>query len=166
VDFPSGHFWGHLEFEVLDALVYQRGDVAQLRSHYRGWAGCDRWAQIAEREIWMQEGWPWLGYAKTAWVVVKDPGRWFHRLLRWGLRWIPTIRAQVLLKKLEQKLTWAQVRIRYSSPDGVRNGIYEARVEVSHTVMSQMKSGKQQPNYPVKQYRVTNLRKLENGTEH
>jgi len=86
--------------------------------------------------------------------------------LRWGLRWIPTIRAQVLLKKLEQKLTWAQVRIRYSSPDGVRSSTYEARVEVSHIVMSQMKSGREQPTYPVKQYRVTNLRKLEDSTDN
>jgi len=166
VDFPSGHFWGHLESDVLDALVYQRGDVTRLRPYYRGWAGCDRWAQIAERDIWMQEGWPWLGYTKTAWVVAKDSGRWFHRWLRWGLRWIPTIRAQVLLKKLEQKLTWAQVRIRYSSPDGVRSSTYEARVEVSHIVMSQMKSGREQPTYPVKQYRVTNLRKLEDSTDN
>jgi hypothetical protein len=163
VDFPSGRFWGHLDSAVLDALVYQQGDVAQLRAYYRGWAGCDRWAQIAEREFWMQEGWPWLGYAKTAWVVAKDSGWWFHRLLRWVLGWMPTIWAQVLLKKLEQKLTWARVKIRYSSPDGGRSGTYEARVEVSHTVMSQKKSGQQQPTYPVKQYRVTNVRKVEDG---
>ncbi len=162
IDFPSGRFWGHLKPDVLHELVCQQGEVTRLRLFYRGWAGCDRWAQVAEREIWMQEGWPWLGYAKEACVVAKDPGRWFHRLLRWSLRRIPTIRAQVLLKKLEQKLTWAQVRIQYSHPDG-GGGTYEARVEVSHRVMSQMKSGKEQSTFPVSQYRVTNLRKLENS---
>ena len=69
-----------------------------------------------------QEGWPWLGYTKTAWVVAKDSGRWFHRWLRWGLRWIPTIPGAGTVEEAGGKsLTWAQVRIRYSSPDGVRS---------------------------------------------
>lgn len=160
IDFPAGRFWGHLEPDVLDQLIYQRGDEHQLKPFYRGWGGCDRWGQIAERAIWMQEGWPWLAYPKAVQVVTKDPGRLSHRLLRGVLRWIPAIRAQVLLKKLEQKLSWAQVRIQFNSPDSSAMGTYEVRVEVSHTVMSQMRSGKGQLRDPVKQYRVISVEKL------
>ncbi|MEB3358917.1 MAG: sucrase ferredoxin [Synechococcales bacterium] len=160
IDFPTGHFWGHLDEDGIDPLIRRQGEVTSLRPFYRGWAGCDRWAQIAEREIWMQEGWPWLRYQKSAQMIAKDPGKFSHRLLRWVLRWVPTIRAQVLLKKLEQKLNWAQVRIQYRHPDSGEMGTYEVRVEVSHTVMSQMKSGQAQASYPVKQYRVVKLQKL------
>ncbi|MEO0405789.1 MAG: sucrase ferredoxin [Cyanobacteria bacterium P01_A01_bin.135] len=156
-DFPSGRFWGYLEPEVLDALIHQRGEVAQLRPFYRGWGGCAPWAQVLERELWMREGWRWSEYRKSARVVAKDPGKLTHRLLRWILPWIPTIRAQVLLKKLEQKLTWARVEMQYSHPDKGHLGTDAARVEVSHQVLSQLKSGEDQPMYPVKQYRVTDL---------
>ena len=51
--------------------------------------------QIAERDIWMQEGWPWLGllYPKTALGCGERFGSVGSTVgLRWGLRWIPTIR--------------------------------------------------------------------------
>ena len=65
IDLPTGQYWGHLAPEMLDLLVHQQGDVAGLRSHYRGWAGVSKFEQIAEREIWMETGWDWLTYQKS-----------------------------------------------------------------------------------------------------
>ncbi|MEM9162929.1 MAG: sucrase ferredoxin, partial [Cyanobacteria bacterium P01_F01_bin.4] len=158
IDFPIGQFWGHLQPDILETLVYRQGDVTQLRPFYRGWSGVSRWAQIAEREIWMQQGWKWLTIPKVARVVRRDPGRLRHRLLRWVLRWIPTIRAQVLLKKLERKLNWAEVEIIWADRDDNSNtGSYHARVEISHTVMSQLRSGESEALCPVKQYRIIEI---------
>ncbi|HHP7246312.1 MAG TPA: sucrase ferredoxin, partial [Elainellaceae cyanobacterium] len=39
IDLPHGHYWGHVEPEILDALIDRRGSVADLRRFYRGWAG-------------------------------------------------------------------------------------------------------------------------------
>lgn len=39
VDLPGCRYWGHLESDKLEALVWRRGEVAQLRQCYRGWAG-------------------------------------------------------------------------------------------------------------------------------
>ncbi|MEL6138262.1 MAG: sucrase ferredoxin [Cyanobacteria bacterium J06626_23] len=155
IDFPTGQFWGHLEPEILDTLVHRRGDVTQLRPFYRGWSGLSRWVQIAEREVWMQQGWRWLSFPKTARILRRDPGKLHHRLLRWVVSWIPTIRAQILLKKLEQKLTWAEVEICWQ--DGDQPQHYRARVETNHTVTTQLKSGEKVQPSLVPQYRVKSL---------
>ncbi len=42
---------------MLDLLVHRNGPVADLHPFYRGWCGLKQFEQIAEREIWMQEGW-------------------------------------------------------------------------------------------------------------
>ncbi|MEM0979728.1 MAG: sucrase ferredoxin, partial [Cyanobacteria bacterium P01_H01_bin.58] len=141
IDFPVGQFWGHLDAGILATLVYRHGDVARLRPFYRGWSGLSRWGQIAEREVWMQTGWPWLAMPKTERIVAKDSGQWLHLILRWLLRWIPTIRAQVLLKKLDQKLNWAEVEIRVGEGKGQITALHRAKVEVSHRVMTQLRSG-------------------------
>jgi hypothetical protein len=155
IDFPIGQFWGHLEPEILDALVYRKGDVQQLQRFYRGWSGFSKWAQIAERSLWMQQGWSWLTTAKSARIVRQDPGQLSHRLLRLLLTWIPTVRAQVLLKKLTAKLIWAEVEICWeASPDNPA-GCALVRVETSHRVNSQLRSGEGEPLTPVNQYRVS-----------
>lgn len=154
MDFPIGQFWGHLEPDILDVLVYRIGDVTQLRQFYRGWSGLSRWAQIVEREVWMQVGWEWLEIPKTERILAKDRGKLLHWLLRWLLRWVPIIRAQVLLKKLDQKLNWAEVEIRAGDAKEGMSAICRGRVEVSHTVMTQLRSGKAKDLHPVKQYQV------------
>ncbi|MDB9527039.1 sucrase ferredoxin [Oscillatoria sp. CS-180] len=155
IDFPQGHFWGHLNAEILDALVYRRGDVTRLRSHYRGWGGLSRWGQVAERELWMQVGWSWLQCAKGERLIAQDGGKFTHRILRWLLRWVPTIRAQVLLKKLDQKRTWATVEIQAHSDRSSEMTAYEVQVEVSHTVMTQLRSGETAKLHPAQQYQAT-----------
>ncbi|MEO0770777.1 MAG: sucrase ferredoxin [Cyanobacteria bacterium J06649_4] len=155
IDFPSGHFWGHLQPEVLDTLVHRTGDVAELGPFYRGWSGLEAWAQIAERSLWMQHGWQWLNLRKSARIVRQDSGRLSHRLLRWILPWIPSIRAQVLLKKLNKKLAWAEVEVCWEVEGTTKCD--RLRIERSHTVTSQMKSGTEAALVPVQQYRTKSI---------
>ncbi|MBE9064275.1 sucrase ferredoxin [cf. Phormidesmis sp. LEGE 11477] len=165
IDFPTGQLWGHLEPEILDTLIYRKGKVSELEPFYRGWSGMSSWAQIAERSLWMQQGWDWLAQPRSARIIRRDPGKLSHRLLRWVLPWIPMIRAQVLAKKLEKKLRWAEVEICWKAPEiGAEQNIgqqpterYRARVEVSHQVMSQMKSGTSESLIPVAQYKVSEI---------
>ena len=157
IDFPTGQFWGHLEPDILDALVYRKGEVGALAKYYRGWSGFESWAQIAERSLWIQQGWDWLDTPRKARIVRQDPGQLIHRLLRWVLRWIPTIRAQILLKKLAKKTTWAEVEIRWDKGDEHFSERYRVRVEKQGTVISQMKSGEIADLVPVPQYQVSEL---------
>ncbi|MGB3297276.1 MAG: sucrase ferredoxin [Phormidesmis sp.] len=157
IDFPLGQFWGHLEPEVLDTLIHRQGELSDLQPFYRGWSGFSKWAQIAERSLWMQQGWDWLATPKSTRIIRQDPGKLSHRLLRWILPWIPTIRAQMLLKQLLAKLTWAEVEICWEASNGKPSGRYRARVEASHTVISQKKSGTSSPLAPAVQYQVSEL---------
>jgi hypothetical protein len=133
VELPSGRFWGHLEPEVLELLVHHNGSVTGLRPFYRGWAGLTRFEQIAEREIWMREGWDWLDYYKAGQILAKDEAN------------------------EEWDADWALVRVDFISPDGNVSGAYEARVEVSGSVMTMWNSGNEQSLEEVKQYRVSSL---------
>ncbi len=72
VDLPEGRYWGHLEPEILDLLLLRNSSVSGLRQFYRGWAGLGSLEQIAEREIWMREGWDWLKYPKRGRVLAAE----------------------------------------------------------------------------------------------
>lgn len=157
IDFPTGQFWGHLEAnnpELLDSLIHRQGDLTQLARFYRGCSRFSKWTQIAERSLWMQQGWDGVNAPKSTRIIRQDPGALGHRLLRWILPWVPTIRARILLKKLTEKLTWADVEICWEAYNGKPSGRYIARVEKSHTVISQLKSGIEADLVPVAQYQV------------
>ncbi|MBP5972956.1 sucrase ferredoxin [Brasilonema sp. CT11] len=132
IDLPNGHYWGHLQPEILELLVWHNGSVTGLYPFYRGWAGLSKFEQIVEREIWMQEGWDWLNYHKAGQVIAID----------------------------EVDEEWAEVRINFSAEDGSIKGTYEARVEASGSVMTAWNSGNQLPLEEVKQYCVTSLVKV------
>ncbi|MBW4592763.1 MAG: sucrase ferredoxin [Brasilonema angustatum HA4187-MV1] len=132
IDLPYGQYWGHLQPEILELLVWRNGSVTGLYPFYRGWAGLSKFEQIVEREIWMQEGWDWLNYHKAGQVIAID----------------------------EADEEWAEVRINFSAEDGSIKGAYEARVEVNGSVMTAWNSGDKQPLEEVKQYRVSRLVKV------
>lgn len=134
IDLPEGRYWGHLEPEILDLLVYRNGSVADLRSFYRGWCGLKQFEQIAEREIWIQEGWNWLNYLKRGETIAIAP-----------------------TADENEEPDWAEVQIEYASPDGRTTGAYVARVEACGTVMAQWRSGDDQSLEETKQYRVSRL---------
>ncbi|MEO0808096.1 MAG: sucrase ferredoxin [Cyanobacteria bacterium J06643_4] len=166
IDFPTGHFWGHLTPEKLDALIYRQGDLAKLLPCYRGWAALDRWGQIAERSLWMRFGWAWLTVSKSAHIIRQDRGRWRDWLIRLVLGKFPSIRAQLIVQKLLQRLSWAEVTVRWeetrweATPE-IASGQSHIRVEVSHEVLTQTKSGREQPLTKVRQYKTVELPQLE-----
>jgi hypothetical protein len=136
IDLPEGRYWGHLEPQILDCLVHRQGSVTELRPFYRGWAGLNRFEQIAEREIWMREGWDWLNYLKAGQILAIDQT---HE---------------------EYDADWAEVRLDFAAADGHCSGAYEAKVEVCGQVMTQWDSGDDQPLHSVKQYRVSHLARV------
>ena len=131
VDFPTGQVWGHLEPDILPALVNRDRPVAELRPFYRGWSGLAKFEQIVEREIWMQRGWEWLSYHKSAQILAQDSD------------------------PETKEPDWADVRLRFVAPDTGETGAYEARVEADGSVVTARNSGEAPTS--VKQYRVSRL---------
>ena len=160
IDFPSGRFWGHLQPEVLDTLIYQRGSLDALKPYYRGWSGLGQFEQIAEREIWMKEGWEWQNYPKYGYIVAKDKGNIAKIILKQILKLIPIPKIKFLLQKLEKDVNWVEVFIEYLSPDNTTKQGYKVRIELKGKVMTAGKSAKQMQLKPVKQYHVVNLNKI------
>lgn len=145
VDLPEGRYWGHLEPEILDLLVWRNASVSGLRQFYRGWAGLNSFEQIAEREIWMQEGWDWLKYRKAGQVLAFDEERLKH----------------LEPESAKEEATWALVRLEFvASDDSNLRGVYEARVEVRSQVMSALCSGDDMELTAVKQYDISCLVKV------
>ncbi|EAZ90639.1 sucrase ferredoxin [Crocosphaera chwakensis] len=129
IDFPIGQVWGHLEAEILDNLIYRRGNIEELRPFYRGWTGLSQYGQIVERELWMKWSWPWLDYKKSEQILKQYP--------------------QDNLDDIE----WIELSLEAIRPDNKVKYIYHAKVEVSGEVETVTSSGKE----PIltKQYHVS-----------
>ncbi|MEL6381310.1 MAG: sucrase ferredoxin [Cyanobacteria bacterium J06626_18] len=158
IDLPTGQFWGHLEMDVLPQLIHRNGDCHQMRRFYRGWTGMNRFEQIAEREAWMQQGWDWFTYPRTARTTGKGltgQKRWLYPMLRL----VPLKRLQVWLERWTRNASWADVDVIYDSPQG--EGRYQARIEENGEVMSAFKSAAKPTDQviskSVKQYRVSHV---------
>jgi hypothetical protein len=130
IDLPTGQVWGHLEPEILPTLIQRTGDVKILRSFYRGWVGLTKFAQIVEREIWMQQGWDWLHNLKSGQVIAQDTNH-------------------------PENPDWVEVRLEYTSPDQNIAGAYVARVSVCGSVLTAFNSGETPRS--VQQYQVSYL---------
>ena len=158
IDLPTGQVWGHLKPEILPQLVEHRGDPHQMRRFLRGWAGCSQFEQIAEREVWMKEGWAWFTYPRTTRMTRKGLvglKRWLYPVLRW----VPHTLLQLGLVHWTSDASWVEVEISYSSSEG--NGVYHITIEENGEVMSARKSAAEKDQkismMPVKQYRVSRL---------
>ncbi|MEM0981450.1 MAG: sucrase ferredoxin [Cyanobacteria bacterium P01_H01_bin.58] len=161
IDLPEGRYWGHLEPEMLDLLVYRNGAVTGLRSHYRGWAGLSKFEQVAEREIWMQEGWNWLTQHKSGKTLRKGLTG-IKRYLYPLLKHIPLKRVQFFLEQWTKEATWAEVQIQVTESEQNTPTVYTARVEVSGQIMTAGYSPKKGENIELRsvpQYRVSRLAK-------
>lgn len=118
LDLPSEHYWAYLTPEVLEPLATRTGDVARLRAHYRGWAGVGHFAQVAECEAFMLEGWRWTSYLKQGEVLsVSSPLAEDEH---------PAFAAN--------PPEWVEVRLHFRSPDARTEGHYDATVAYSGTV--------------------------------
>lgn len=128
IDMPAGHYWAYIGEAQAAQLIQRQGDVADLRGHYRGWAGLpDGFAQAAERELWQREGWAWFDYAKQGEVIAQDDD--------------------------EEKPTWAEVHIAYTTPTGEVHDVTQ-RVEVAQWIEAFGTTGHAE-TYPYAQYAVT-----------
>lgn len=119
IDLPAGHYWAFLTPETLDPLVLRSGDPAALRGHYRGWCGAETlFEQVAERECWLREGWPWLGYRRATTLLDAEGGL-----------------AGAAERAEDEAVAprWAMVRVAYTTPAG-REGAYLVRVELRGSV--------------------------------
>lgn len=140
LDMPEFRYWGYIEREEAELLATRRGDIARLRHCYRGWAGFEsNLLQVAERELMMRYGWPWLDFKIEGRVLAQDeaaaPGD--H----------------------DAQPAWAEVQINYTAPDGSEHGSYTARVELNGHVESIYSTNHPETyNYP--QYIVTQLERL------
>lgn len=113
IDLPEGRYWGRLEPEALENLVLRNGSVSGLGRFYRGWAGLSgKLERIAEREIFVREGWEWIHYSKSGETL-----------------------------EVADNEERAEVRIEYVTPGGDA-GAYEATVEANGTVMTLCDSGR------------------------
>ena len=132
LELPAGIFWGNLYDNRAEPVVARRGDVAQLRLHYRGWSGAARgFAQAAEREMLLCEGWHWLEMARTVQVTAQDPA---------------------------ERPRWAEVHIACGTRDG-NQCRYTAHVEVSHYIKTIANTGQTMP-HAFAQYVVTQLARI------
>ncbi len=111
-----------------------------LRNHYRGWAGLENpLLQVAERELFVRYGWPWVEYLKQGQVLAQDVG--------------------ATPDDHDATPTWAEVQIDYATPDGAERGAYVARVELAGHIES-IYSSSQTSTYAYPQYVVTRLERV------
>jgi len=74
-DLPEGRNWVRLGVGDLDALTERTGPPP-VEGHYRGWTGLDTlFEQMAERELFMREGWAWTEKSVAGRVLSFDEGR-------------------------------------------------------------------------------------------
>ena len=105
IDFPEGRYYGHLEIASLETLIKRIEPVSSIIRCYRGWGCLSSLEQVAEREIFVQEGWDWIDYQKS-----------------------------VAILELNQSQGWAKVRIDFAATEGSTSGAYEMTVEKFGTV--------------------------------
>jgi hypothetical protein len=133
VELPTGIFWGNLSDDIALQVVERGGDVAQMRRHYCGWSGAARgFAQAAEREVFLREGWSWLDRPRTVEVIAQDP---------------------------RESPQWAEVRITFDE-GADKPCVYTARVEVSHYIETMSSTEDAHPR-PYAQYSVTQLERVQ-----
>ncbi|ERN41881.1 uncharacterized protein conserved in bacteria containing thioredoxin-like domain protein [Rubidibacter lacunae KORDI 51-2] len=159
IDLPDGRYWGHLEPEILDILIYRQGNLSKLRSHYRGWSGLYKHEQIAERSLWEKEGWDWLSRdisGRTRSKGLRGIKRYLYPLLKS----IPLKRSRAFAELWTQDAEWAEVQIQCSHPERETQTVYDVRIEAFGQVTTAARSSKAGKNIElvtVPQYRVTHL---------
>lgn len=143
IEMPGCLWWGHLEPEHLAALVHRTDPVSALRGCYRGWGAVSFFGQIAEREIFMREGWEWAKLLKKE-TVLEVYGST-------TLEEAPRFAANPVLG--------AKVRIDFQQADGPGAGAYEATLELKGQLMTMHASGAKELRR-VNEYRVSRLERV------
>lgn len=136
LDMPEFRYWAYIEHEKVEMLALHGGDTAELRECYRGWAGLESpLLQVAERELFVRHGWPWLDYLKEGQVLSQ---------------------AEIVAS---DDPAWAEVRIGFVAPDASERGAYVARVEQTSSIECIYSTGDPE-TYAYPQYTVTRLERV------
>ncbi|CAG7638627.1 hypothetical protein PAECIP111802_02461 [Paenibacillus allorhizosphaerae] len=83
IDFPECRYWAQITPGLLDALLLRKGGFEHIARNYRGWGRIGTFEQVAEREIFLREGWDWIKYKKQAVLRRKDDTSAVVRLSFW-----------------------------------------------------------------------------------
>lgn len=127
MDMPTGHYWAYVGQPQAAQIIARSGDVADLRGHYRGWAGVgDGFQQAAEAHLWQQVGWSWFDMLKSGTTVLQEADT--------------------------DKPSWADVTLAYAMP-GEEPATSGMRVEISHTIDTPHSTG-ELSTHSYAQYRV------------
>jgi hypothetical protein len=60
ITLPDGRAWAYADAALLEGVLARTGDVLALAAHDRGSTALDSWAQVVERALFIEHGWPWL----------------------------------------------------------------------------------------------------------
>jgi hypothetical protein len=86
ITLPDGRAWAYADVDLLEGVLTRTGDLPALREHDRGCTALDQWAQVVERALFAEHGWPWLdGEITNASTEVADDGRSATVHLGWRL---------------------------------------------------------------------------------
>ena len=129
-----------------------------MKPFYRGWAGINRFEQMAEREVWMSVGWDLFTHPRAVRTTRKEligPKQWLYPLLRW----IPITLVQIWLERLISTARWVGVDVIYCAGDDASRDLERCRVRIEEMgeVTSALRSAAQPSEKitlkTVKQYR-------------
>jgi hypothetical protein len=146
IDLPSGRYWGRLTTDNLASLVDLAGDLDRLLQSYRGWSALPKFAQILEKELWLQTGWDWLAIPKTAEIVATDGQIWRQSLQKLTATF-PIL--ALATQRWQMPVKWADVRV---TTDRLQH--YNGRIELQGTVQTALKSGTQIELHALPQYQL------------
>lgn len=88
--------------------------------------------QVAERELFMRYGWPWIEYLKSGCVLAQDES---------------------------PEPSWAEIRLDYMSQDSSESGGYIAHVELAGHIECKYSTAEAE-TYAYPQYVVTHLERV------
>ena len=131
IDLPDGRYWGRLDAPTVDSLVARSGPISLVEDHYRGWAAPDNgFEQVAERAAFVEEGWRWPTYSKSARVLT-----------------------------LDEDAGTAGVLVEFEAPDSGARGAYEVTVQRTGMIptMACMAPGQKEDSA---QYRVASVARV------
>jgi hypothetical protein len=86
ITLPDGRAWAYADATLVQSVLARHGDVAGLAARDRGCTALDPWAQVVERALFVEHGWPWLdGQVVDAHTEVAGDGRSARVELAWRL---------------------------------------------------------------------------------
>ncbi|MEQ1786810.1 MAG: sucrase ferredoxin [Acidimicrobiales bacterium] len=61
ITLPDGRAWAYVDAALVEGVLARTADLQALAPHDRGCLALDPWAQVAERGVFTELGWQWLG---------------------------------------------------------------------------------------------------------